>query len=140
MQNRFAAIKRHGRAATAMNGEIMPPRQREPFPSSLFVEQKLRIRTVRPVGADQDEIHVCEHAEAAVCAGLQLIAQIGRAVVQEFRAHAAGKGIGQVDITSDKGVERLHPGHARDLQGVDFVDELTLEPVKPAGVADRRVL
>ena len=69
------------------------------FRSALFVKQQLRVFPLRLVGADQEEVHVGQDAEAAVPAQLrlQLAAQIGGAVVQELCRGPIGQTVREID-------------------------------------------
>ena len=86
-------------------------------PLSLFIDDQLGILAVFLIGANENKIHIGCNAEAAAAAerAFQLIAQVRRAVVQEFDRLSIGKPIFQIDIPAHKRIELFKLRHAVDL-------------------------
>ena len=76
-----------------------------------------------------DSSWICKHSKAQPLhdLGLQLVAQIGCLVIEEFHFHSVGKAILKVDIFADQRVQLVNLGHAFDAEGVDLGDELFFE-------------
>ena len=95
---------------------------------SFLVNDQLRVFTVFLIGADQQKIHICGNAEAAVAAKLtfQLVAEVGRLIVKEFDGFSVGKAVCKVDILAYKRVELFHLGHPVNMQIVEFIHQRLL--------------
>ena len=78
--------------------------------------------------ADQQKIHICGNAEAAVAAKLtfQLVAEVGRLIVKEFDGFSVGKAVCKVDILAYKRAELFHLGHPVNMQIVEFIHQRLL--------------
>ncbi len=105
---------------------------------SLLVNDQLRVFAVFLIGADQQKIHICGNAEAAVAAKLtfQLVAEVGCLIVKEFDSFSVGKAVCKVDILAYKRVELFHLGHPVNMQIVEFIHQRLLVFLKRLRAAE----
>lgn len=111
------------------------------FCLSFLVKDQLRILSFRPKHGHHDEIHAGKHSEASVSAKLriQLIAQIGRPVIQDFHALTVRQRIFQIHIFAHECIEFLDLWKAFDMKVVDFFYKLFFKLLKLPTIAERFV-
>lgn len=111
------------------------------FYLSFLVKNQLRILALRSKRGHHDEIHAGKNPEAPLSAELriQLIAQIGRSVIQELHASAVRQRIFQIHVFAHERIQLLDLRKSFDVKVVDFFYELFLEFLKLPAIAERFV-
>ena len=110
---------------------------------SLFKHNKLRVFAVFLIGTDEKEFHIGSDAKATVTAefAFQLIAQIGRIVIEELHHLSVRQAVFEIDKAPGQHVQILNPWQALNVkQRVEFRNELLFEFLKFLPAADPDIL
>ena len=80
------------------------------------------------VFADQKVVFVRGQAITAVAAlFVQLVSQVYFVIIPEANGLSAGQGVGKIYVSAQERVEAFHLFHIRDVQRVEFRDELLFQ-------------